>query len=113
VIPNIYSWCHDFRGHCDHHEHLEIYSIKSWLQFSKDNIDIIEPLLTSFKCCFPNSLKEKFVSCFSGNHLGIFKDAGFTDIREYRYWDASTKGLDIQGLLEDLRVRGEEWWGCS
>ncbi|XP_066277526.1 aspartate aminotransferase, cytoplasmic-like [Branchiostoma lanceolatum] len=43
-----------------------------------------------------------------GNHIGIFKDAGFTDIREYRYWDASTKGLDIKGLLEDLRAAPED-----
>merc|ERR1712123_314311 len=37
-----------------------------------------------------------------GNHGLIFKNAGFTDIRKYRYWDAQSKGLDFEGFLEDL-----------
>ena len=41
-----------------------------------------------------------------GNHLGILKDVGFTDVREYRYYKKETRGLDLQGMLEDLRVRG-------
>lgn len=31
-------------------------------------------------------------------------DAGFKDIRTYRYWDAAKRGLDLQGLLDDMEV---------
>eukprot|EP00091_Calanus_sinicus_P024859 TRINITY_DN915_c0_g1_i2.p1 TRINITY_DN915_c0_g1~~TRINITY_DN915_c0_g1_i2.p1 ORF type:complete len:963 (-),score=315.93 TRINITY_DN915_c0_g1_i2:1408-4296(-) len=37
-----------------------------------------------------------------GNHGLIFKNAGFTDIRKYRYWDAQRKCLDFDGFIEDL-----------
>lgn len=33
------------------------------------------------------------------NHRAIFDMAGFKDIREYPYWDARTKGLDLEGML--------------
>lgn len=39
------------------------------------------------------------------NHNAVFLDAGFKDIRAYRYWDAANRGLDLKGLLEDLEVR--------
>lgn len=42
---------------------------------------------------------------YKGNHRGILKDTGFTDVREYRYYEKETRGLDLQGMLEDLRVR--------
>ena len=35
------------------------------------------------------------------NHKPIFTSAGM-DIREYRYFNMSTKGLDLDGLCEDL-----------
>ncbi|OWF49471.1 aspartate aminotransferase, cytoplasmic-like [Mizuhopecten yessoensis] len=38
-----------------------------------------------------------------GNHRGIFKDAGFSQIREYRYWKADTRSLDFDGMMEDLK----------
>ncbi|XP_044751148.1 aspartate aminotransferase, cytoplasmic [Coccinella septempunctata] len=37
-----------------------------------------------------------------GNHKLIFKNSGFTEAREYRYWSESSRGLDIEGMLEDL-----------
>lgn len=43
-----------------------------------------------------------------GNHIGVFKSAGFTDVREYRYWDTATRNLNIDGMLEDLRSAPEE-----
>lgn len=38
-------------------------------------------------------------------------DAGFKDIRTYHYWDAAKRGLDLQGLLNDLEVSktGMRW----
>lgn len=45
-------------------------------------------------------------SCFlsSENHNSVFMDAGFKDIRTYHYWDAAKRGLDLQGLLNDMEV---------
>jgi hypothetical protein len=37
------------------------------------------------------------------NHHNIFKDAG-VDKKEYSYYKPSTKGLDFEGLLSDLKV---------
>lgn len=39
------------------------------------------------------------------NHNSVFLDAGFKDIRTYHYWDAAKRGLDLQGLLDDMEVR--------
>ncbi|XP_039630691.1 aspartate aminotransferase, cytoplasmic [Polypterus senegalus] len=36
------------------------------------------------------------------NHNAVFADAGFKDIRAYRYWDAEKRGLALEGFLEDL-----------
>ncbi|WP_158940141.1 amino acid aminotransferase [Burkholderia sp. S171] len=36
------------------------------------------------------------------NHVGIFEGAGFP-VRKYRYYDSATKGLDLDGMLADLR----------
>ncbi|KAK7072730.1 Golgi Transport [Halocaridina rubra] len=38
-----------------------------------------------------------------GNHRMIFAQAGFTTVSEYRYWDASTRGLNFDGMIEDLQ----------
>lgn len=35
------------------------------------------------------------------NHIGIFEGAGF-GVAQYRYYDAATKSLDFDGMLEDL-----------
>jgi len=37
-----------------------------------------------------------------GNQLTIYKAAGFSDIRKYRYWNAKDLCLDLEGMLEDL-----------
>ena len=34
------------------------------------------------------------------NHIGIFKDAGFTDIRQYQYLDQETQQLNLPGRLQ-------------
>ncbi|KAF2882696.1 hypothetical protein ILUMI_23481 [Ignelater luminosus] len=41
------------------------------------------------------------------NHRLVFTNAGFEEGREYRYWSESTRGLDIEGFLEDLRKAPE------
>jgi len=37
-----------------------------------------------------------------GNHNMVFKNAGFKEVRKYRYWNKDTKALNIDGMLEDL-----------
>lgn len=36
-----------------------------------------------------------------GNHKKVIKNAGF-EFEQYRYWDASTRALNLKGMLEDL-----------
>ncbi|AJW99919.1 aromatic-amino-acid aminotransferase [Burkholderia gladioli] len=40
------------------------------------------------------------------NHIGIFEGAGFK-VGRYRYYDSETKGLDLDGMLEDLERMAE------
>lgn len=40
-------------------------------------------------------------------HKSIFNVAGFTDIRNYRYWHAETRSIDMDGLIEDLEQAPE------
>lgn len=37
-----------------------------------------------------------------GNHNLIFKHAGYSEIKKYRYWNGEKCELDIEGMLEDL-----------
>lgn len=37
------------------------------------------------------------------NHGLIFTNAGFTEPRQYRYWNPETRNIDFEGMLEDLR----------
>ncbi|KIK94907.1 hypothetical protein PAXRUDRAFT_827518 [Paxillus rubicundulus Ve08.2h10] len=37
-----------------------------------------------------------------GNHIPLFKDSGL-EVRQYRYFDKKTVGLDFEGLKEDLK----------
>ncbi|XP_038070765.1 aspartate aminotransferase, cytoplasmic-like isoform X2 [Patiria miniata] len=36
------------------------------------------------------------------NHINIFNKLKFSSIHKYRYWNAQTRSLDIDGMLEDL-----------
>jgi len=49
---------------------------------------------------FPNAIVYKSAPTW-GNHRKIILKAGLAQ-RDYRYFDASTKGLDFQGMCEDL-----------
>ncbi|WAQ82826.1 hypothetical protein PtA15_3A190 [Puccinia triticina] len=37
-----------------------------------------------------------------GNHIPIFKDSGL-EVKQYRYYDKKTVGLDARGMLEDIK----------
>lgn len=39
---------------------------------------------------------------FSENHRLVFQHAGFEKGFAYRYWHAGKRGIDMEGLLEDL-----------
>lgn len=41
---------------------------------------------------------------FLGNHKDILSETEHIDVRQYRYYDKKTRGLDYQGMLEDLKV---------
>uniref|UniRef100_A0AAZ3S261 Aspartate aminotransferase n=1 Tax=Oncorhynchus tshawytscha TaxID=74940 RepID=A0AAZ3S261_ONCTS len=38
------------------------------------------------------------------NHNSVFANAGFEDVRPYKYWDAEKRGLDLAGFLGDLET---------
>lgn len=39
---------------------------------------------------------------FAESLAGIFKAAGFEDVRHYRYWDAESSGVCVDDMLHDL-----------
>ncbi|GMT31352.1 hypothetical protein PFISCL1PPCAC_22649, partial [Pristionchus fissidentatus] len=39
-----------------------------------------------------------------GNHKLVFKTAGFKEVRDYAYWDAINRRVDIEGLVRDLEA---------
>lgn len=41
------------------------------------------------------------------NHNAVFTNAGFEDIRSYKYWDAEKRGLNLSGFLSDLESAPE------
>lgn len=40
----------------------------------------------------------------SENHLLVFLNSGFTEPRPYRYWKAEKRGIDFEGMIEDLEA---------
>ncbi len=50
------------------------------------------------------TLVSFFKLFFSENHNAVFANAGFEDVRPYKYWDAEKRGLDLAGFLGDLEV---------
>jgi len=55
-----------------------------------------------------NSNEPKTAFSFPrGNHGMIFKNSGFEEVRKYRYWHKESRGLDIDGMLEDLKAAPE------
>lgn len=53
------------------------------------------------KAFFPGSKCVWLPTPTWGNHIPIFKHSGF-DVKQYRYYDASTCGFDFSGALEDI-----------
>ena len=43
------------------------------------------------------------------NHIGMAKSLKYPAIKEYRYWDYDKRCVDIEGMLEDLRVTTLFW----
>ena len=42
-----------------------------------------------------------------GNHPALYRAVGYRKLPEYPYWDAATKSLDIDGMLESLQAAPE------
>ena len=53
---------------------------------------------------YPESKTIYIPSPSWGNHTPIFRDSGL-EVKNYRYFDKKTVGLDFEGLKEDLKVR--------
>ncbi|KAG5266329.1 hypothetical protein AALO_G00229780 [Alosa alosa] len=41
------------------------------------------------------------------NHNAVFGQAGFEDVRPYKYWDAEKRGLNLSGFLGDMEAAPE------
>lgn len=52
---------------------------------------------------------------FVGNHKKMLLATGYKaeNIKDYRYFDKATKGLDFQGMWEDLEVKMQHNNFCS
>ena len=53
---------------------------------------------------FLSSLLSSSLSLFIANHRGIATNTGFSHIKEYRYFNPANRGLDIEGMVQDLKV---------
>lgn len=51
---------------------------------------------------------KKLSFCLPENHNAVFANAGFEDVRPYKYWDAERRGLDLDGFLGDLEVNEQD-----
>lgn len=67
--------------------------------------------INELKCIYVKCLVLKsvvnhlaFLLLWPENHHLLFINAGFTEPRQYRYWNAETRSLDLDGFLEDLRA---------
>ena len=38
------------------------------------------------------------------NHIGMAKSLHYPAIKEYRYWNYEKRCVDLEGMLEDLKV---------
>lgn len=56
-----------------------------------------------------NNSDVLLIEFFRGNHKLIFERAGFTDIREYRYWDATNRCINMKDMLADLEAAPKKW----
>lgn len=52
---------------------------------------------------YPNTKTIYLPNPSWGNHTPIFRDSGL-EVKQYRYYDKTTVGLDFAGLKEDLKV---------
>ncbi|KZT74675.1 hypothetical protein DAEQUDRAFT_719857 [Daedalea quercina L-15889] len=55
-----------------------------------------------FQRYFPHTKAIYIPTPSWGNHTAVFRDSGL-EVKQYRYFDKKTVGLDFQGMKEDLR----------
>uniref|UniRef100_A0A915AKZ3 Aspartate aminotransferase n=1 Tax=Parascaris univalens TaxID=6257 RepID=A0A915AKZ3_PARUN len=112
----------------NNHEYLPVLGfepfckVASELVLGKDSSAIKEGRVTGVQClsgtgslragaeflCRILGLKTVYISKPSwGNHKLVFKNAGFDDLREYRYWDSTNRCVDINNLIADLEAAPE------
>lgn len=66
---------------------------------------LLEHILKTASVIFLSDGNCFYINKFSrGNHKLVFTRAGFNDIREYRYWDAVNRCIDMKNLVADLEA---------
>lgn len=61
---------------------------------------------------YPHAKKVYVPNPTWGNHIPIFGDSGM-QVEKYRYFDKSSNGLDINGMLDDLKVNKQTDKSCG
>jgi len=105
------------------HEYLPIEGLKEFTEaatsvmFGKEHPIVVNKKYIAFQCLggtgairlcaeFMHMCLHKTTVYVSKptwpNHIQVFSQSGFTDIREYRYWNAEKKGINFEGMMEDL-----------
>jgi aspartate aminotransferase len=80
-----------------------------------DKIAAVQTLSGTGACCIGGHFLSRFLPALPdgskkiyiptptwGNHINIYKVCGL-DVQRYRYYDPRTNGLDMNGMVEDLR----------
>ncbi|VDN08500.1 unnamed protein product [Thelazia callipaeda] len=114
---------------CQNHEYLPVLGYEPFckvaveLVLGKDSSAIKTGRVTGVQCLsgtgslragadflsFVLKNKTVYISKPSwGNHKLIFARAGFANIREYRYWDAENRCIDLKNMLIDLEAAPEK-----
>lgn len=91
---------------------INVILILNWLQYCTKYISIINFVficcgLKCQKCLTSFHVQFSLWSSVLENHNAVFSNAGFEDIRPYKYWDAGKRGLDLTGFLGDLEVSSD------
>jgi hypothetical protein len=76
-----------------------LMTLMSYIFLNRAKARIYVSVNSGFKAHFDSYISKPTWA----NHRNIMNDAGI-EVGEYRYWDPSTNGLNLDGMLQDLRV---------
>lgn len=129
VVKKVEMQIAEQMGSSLNHEYLEMKGIESFgpaavsLILGSDNPAIASGLTAGVQCLSGTgsltvgadflAKKAGFTHFYASdptwpNHFAVFRDAGFTSANKYRYWDPNTRGLDFEGMKEDIQNAPEK-----